>query len=94
MMMMFLRQVEISELEEQKVQVEQQLKEALTRLQNQQGAGLTAEEQRRSAPCWFAWVLPGQDATVTRFWFCSGCSESGPSWSRTTPERSATWCRS
>ncbi|XP_043992982.1 ninein-like protein isoform X4 [Gambusia affinis] len=39
--------VEISELEEQKVQVEQQLKEALTRLQNQQGAGLTAEEQRR-----------------------------------------------
>ncbi|XP_027862800.1 ninein-like protein isoform X5 [Xiphophorus couchianus] len=40
--------VEISELEEQKVQVEQQLKEALTRLQNQQGAGLTAEEQRRA----------------------------------------------
>ncbi|XP_016518945.1 ninein-like protein [Poecilia formosa] len=39
--------VEISELEEQKVQVEQQLKEALTRLQNQQGAGLSAEEQRR-----------------------------------------------
>ncbi|XP_017164325.1 ninein-like protein [Poecilia reticulata] len=39
--------VEISELEEQKVQVEQQLKEALTRLQTQQGAGLSAEEQRR-----------------------------------------------
>ncbi|XP_014823338.1 PREDICTED: ninein-like protein, partial [Poecilia mexicana] len=39
--------VEISELEEQKVQVEQQLKEALTRLQNQQGAGLSTEEQRR-----------------------------------------------